>query len=149
MAPVVTDIEIARPPGEVFSYVTDPSRFGEWQQGVVSGHIEADGPPGAGSRCVMTRRIGGRERTSTSEITEISPPRTWKIRGLDGPIRANVSVTVEPLAQATRSRVTIQLEFEGHGIGKLLVPLVIRQARKEAPASCQHLKARLEGPDGR
>jgi hypothetical protein len=64
---------------------------------------------------------------------------------IDGPIRAVVEVTVEPLDGSDRSRVRIELEFEGHGIGKLLVPLVVRrQARKEMPADCRRLKQRLE-----
>lgn len=144
MTLVVSGVNIARPADEVFSYVTDPSRFGEWQADVVSGHIEGDGPPGVGSTCTMTRRIGGSERTSTSVITQIDPPWTWAIRGLDGPIRANVNVTVEPVPDSGQSHVTIKLDFQGHGVGKLLVPMVIRQARKEVPQSCQNLKKLLE-----
>ncbi len=145
MALIESGVDIARPPEDVFSYVTDPSRFGEWQSGVVSGHIEGDGPPGVGSRCMMPRRIGGSDRTSTSEITEISPPRRWAIRGIDGPIRANVSVTVTPLQDGGQSHVIIQLDFQGYGMGKMLLPMVVRQARKEVPQSCQVLKQRLEG----
>lgn len=53
-------------------------------------------------------------------------------------------MTVEPLG-ASRSRTTIAVDFEGHGIGKLLVPLVVRrQTAKEMPVNCQHLKERLE-----
>jgi hypothetical protein len=41
--------------------------------------------------------------------------------------------------------VTIELDFEGRGIGKLLVALVVRrQARNEMPANCRRLKQRLE-----
>jgi uncharacterized protein YndB with AHSA1/START domain len=76
MAPIVTSVEIARPPEEVFGYVIDPSRFVEWQEGVVSGRMEGDGPHGVGSRCISTRRIGGGERASTAEITEFDPPNT-------------------------------------------------------------------------
>jgi len=98
-----------------------------------------------GSRYTTTRRIGGAERTTTSEITEISPPRSWAVHGLDGPIRAIVNVTVEPLNENSRSRVRLELDFEGHGIGKLLVPLVARrQARKQSPANLQNLKEQLE-----
>ena len=50
MTLVAADVAISRPPAEVFSYVTDPARFGEWQSGVVSGHIEGDQPPRVGSR---------------------------------------------------------------------------------------------------
>jgi uncharacterized protein YndB with AHSA1/START domain len=146
MAPIVSEVEIAGRAGEVFSYVTDPSRFPEWQQGVVSGSMEGGDTPGVGAICTTTRRIGGAERASTSEVTEISPPNRWAVRGLDGPIRAIVNVTVEPLNESARSRVTIELDFEGHGIGKLLVPLVVRrQAEREMPDNLERLKERLEG----
>jgi hypothetical protein len=41
--------------------------------------------------------------------------------------------------------VTIALEFAGHGIGRLLVPLVVRrQARRQLPRNAQKLKEVLE-----
>jgi uncharacterized protein YndB with AHSA1/START domain len=145
MAPVVSGTEIDRPPEQVFSYVTDPARFSEWQKGVVSGHVDGDAPVGVGSKCITTRRIGGGERATTAEISEFSPPGSWAVRGIDGPIRAMVNVTVEPLGDGQRSRVTIALDFEGHGLGKLLVPLVVRrQAEKEMPVNLRKLKERLE-----
>ena len=145
MAPIITTVEIGRPPDEVFAYVTDPSRFVEWQQGVVSGRIVGDEATRVGSKCITTRRVGGSDRTTTSEITELTAPTRWADRGLDGPIRARVKVGVEPIDQETRSRVTIEVDFEGYGIGRLLVPLFVRpQARKEMPVNCRTLKDRLE-----
>jgi uncharacterized protein YndB with AHSA1/START domain len=144
VAPIVTEIDIARPPDEVFPYVTDPARFGEWQAGVVRGHSEGGSTAAVGTKCVTTRRVGGRERTITSEITEISPPGRWAIRGIDGPIRAGVKVAVEPRDGGQQSHVTISLDFSGHGIGHMLLPMVIRQAQKEAPQSCRKLKQLLE-----
>ena len=76
----------------------------------------------------MTRKIGGANRRSTSEITEYEPPTTWAIHGIDGPVRADVPVTIEPLDAGQRSRVTIALDFHGHGLGKLLAPFVVGQA---------------------
>jgi hypothetical protein len=90
------------------------------------------------------RRIGGASRTSTSEVTHIDVPRTWGVRGIDGPVRATVDVTVEPLTD-TSSRLTIAVDFDGHGIGKLLVPLIVRRhAQKEMPANVEALKRRVE-----
>jgi hypothetical protein len=41
--------------------------------------------------------------------------------------------------------VSIAVDFEGHGIGKLLVPLVVRRrAAKEMPTNVARLKDRLE-----
>ena len=55
-----------------------------------------------------------------------------------------MDVTVEPVTDL-RSRLTIAVDFGGHGIGKVLVPLVVRrEARKEMPANLAALKQRLE-----
>jgi hypothetical protein len=66
-------------------------------------------------------------------------------RGVDGPIRALVEVLVEPLGDGSQSRVTIDLDFSGHGIGQLLVPLLVRrQAARDVPENMRRLKQRLE-----
>ena len=142
--PITTTAEIARPTDEVFAYVTDPSSFPDWQEGVVSGHM--DGPAtNVGSKCTTVRQIGGRQREVNTRITEYDPPHRWADRGIDGPIRAIVVVTVEPLAGGSRSRLTIEVDFTGHGIGKLLVPLFVRrQAARQIPEDMSRLKQRLE-----
>ena len=109
-----------------------------------------DGPasdtqvPPVGTKCVTTRRIGGASRPATSELARIDPPRTWGVRGTDGPVRAAVDVLVEPVTDS-RSRLTISVDFTGHGIGKILVPLMIRrEARKEMPDNIAALKRLIE-----
>jgi hypothetical protein len=142
MPPITVSTEIERSIEDVFAYATDPTRFSEWQKGVIDGHMDQPGTPSVGARCLTTRRIGGANRPSTSEVVHISPPTTWGVRGIDGPIRAIVDLTVEPLS-ARRSRLTV--DFTGHGIGKLLVALIVRrEARKEMPANLAALKRRLE-----
>jgi len=143
MSPIVSTIEIARPPDEVYSYVTDPSRFAEWQGDVVS--VRLAGPPlTVGSLYTTTRRIGATRRSMTQEVIEVVPDRRWAVRGVDGPIRPSASITVEPLDGGARSRVTFALDFEGHGIGVPMVPMVRRMAAKGAPLSYRNLKQRLE-----
>ncbi|MCH8899330.1 MAG: SRPBCC family protein [Acidobacteria bacterium] len=145
MAPIVHSVEIDRRPEEVFAYVTDPSHFTEWQAAVVSAHAEGSGPLQQGSRMVMTRRMGKREQTMTSEYTEYDSPRSYAFRVLDGPVRALGKGSFEPLGDGDRTRFTFDIDFEGHGIGKLLVPLVVRrQAQKELAQSHQDLKRTLE-----
>jgi hypothetical protein len=52
---------------------------------------------------------------------------------------------VEPLEGGTHSRVTIALDFEGHGFGKLLpLDVIRRMAAKGGAKSYQNLKERLE-----
>jgi len=144
MAPIVSTAEVSRPAEEVFAYVTDPSTFPEWQNGVVRGHMN-ESPTRVGSQCTTVRNIGGREREVHTTITDYDPPRRWADRGVDGPIRAIVEVLVEPLGDGSQSRVTINLDFTGHGIGRLLVPLLVRrQAAREMPEDMRRLKQRLE-----
>jgi hypothetical protein len=148
MPPIVTSTEIERPAAEVFACATDPARFSQWQKGVVDGHLDgpadASGLPRPGALCVTTRRIGGTSRPVTSELACIDPPRTWGVRGIDGPIRATVDVLVEPVTDS-RSRLTISVDFTGHGIGKVLVPLMVRrEARKEMPDNMAALKRMIE-----
>jgi len=148
VAPAVNSIEIARPADEVFAYVTDPTTMPEWQEGVVSGHMDAS-TTRVGSRCTTIRKIGGREREVNTTITEYDPPRRWSDRGIDGPVRAIVAVTVEPLADRSSSRLTIELDFTGHGIGRLLVPLVVRRhAFGHLPGMMTRVKQRLEAGPG-
>ena len=147
MTPITTTTEIDRPATDVFDYTTDPTRFSEWQTGVVDGRLDHTGSaPQVGDECHTTRRIGGANRDATSRLSHIDPPRTWSVRGTDGPIRASVDVTVQPITD-TRSRLTIAVDFDGHGIGKVLVPLVVRrQAEREMPANLARLKQNLETP---
>jgi hypothetical protein len=149
MSPTTVTADIDQPTEVVFAYAIDPTHFHEWQNGVVAGRMDRPGTPQVGDRCITTRRIGGAERPATSEVVHIDPPRGWSVRGIDGPIRASVDLTVEPLTE-TRSRLTISVDFQGHGIGKVLVPLIVqRQAAKEMPANLRALKSRLEKPPSR
>jgi uncharacterized protein YndB with AHSA1/START domain len=145
MAPIVASVEISRRPEDVFAYITDPSHLPEWQESIVRVKADATAPAGGGSRVAITRRVGPREMDMTTEITDLDPPRSWRVRGVDGPVRGHVKGTIEPLDDGARSRLTLELKFESNGIGKLLVPLVVRrQAQKELPINVQNLKEKLE-----
>jgi uncharacterized protein YndB with AHSA1/START domain len=145
MAPIVHSVEINRSPEDVFAYVTDPSRFTEWQDAVVCARRKDTGPVQEGSWIELTRRVGRGQRTMTSELTEYNPPRSYAFRVIDGSVRAVGKGRFEPLNERQRTRFTFELDFEGHGIGKVLVPLVVRrQAERELPESHANLKRRLE-----
>jgi hypothetical protein len=148
MPAIVESIDISRRPEDVFAYAIDFAHFPEWQGGVLSARPEGGAPLAVGSKAVVTRRIGPRELPRTEEIAELNPPRSWAVRGIGGPLTAIAKGTIEPLDGGERSRITIALEFEGHGIGRLLVPLVSRQARRQLPKNEQQLKEILERPPG-
>jgi uncharacterized protein YndB with AHSA1/START domain len=142
--PIRESIEISRSPEDVFAYLDDPSRHGEWRSQIVAAEVETPGPTGVGTTVRQTMRMGKREQVMSYEITEHDPPRSSAFRGLDGPVRPIGRGKVEPVGDGTSSRVTIELDFEGHGFGKLLRPIVVSQARKQVPKDQQQLKERLE-----
>ena len=146
MAPIVASTEISRSPDEVFAYATDPTRLHEWQESVIRSE-SSETPVRVGTTARVTRRVGRREMSSTAEIVELDAPTSWAVRGLDGPVRGNVRGRIDPLDDGARSSVTIELGLQGHGVGKLLVPLFVRRkAQQEMPRNMQNLKAQLERP---
>lgn len=145
MSAIKEVIDIERRPEDVYSYVTDVSHLPEWQENAVSVRPVGDAPLGVGSRFVVTRRIGRREIPMTMEVDELEAARSWHMHGIDGPVRGDWTGTIEPLGDGERSRLTLSVDFEGHGMGKLLVPLVVRpQVSKELPRNEQNLKRVLE-----
>jgi uncharacterized membrane protein len=143
---MITDsIEINRSPEDVFAYLDQLDLHGEWQEAIVSSRIDTQGPVGVGTRATDKRKVPGGPRDFTYEITEHEPPRRTAFRGVNGPVRPVGTVTIEPLNDGSRSRLTLEFDLVGYGLGKLLAPLARRDARKSIPRDQQRLKAKLEG----
>jgi uncharacterized membrane protein len=137
-------IEIDRRPEDVFAYLDQLDRHGDWQSSIVSTKIETEGPTRVGTRAVNRRKVPGGPRDIPYEVTEHDPPRKVSFRGVGGPVRPVGTVRVEPLDDGSRSRVTLELDLQGYGIGKLFAPFARRQAAKEVPHDQAKLKERLE-----
>jgi uncharacterized membrane protein len=141
---IVVSTEIARRPEEVFAYLDQLDRHGEWQDTIVSTKVETEGPTRVGTRATDTRKVPGGPRDITYEITEHDPPRRTVFRGVNGPVRPEGTVTVEPVGDGSSSKVTLEFDLKGYGFGKLVAPFARRNAAKEIPQSHEKLKERLE-----
>ncbi|MFG2988780.1 SRPBCC family protein [Streptomyces sp. NPDC048257] len=145
MSALRKSITIDRRPEDVYSYLTDPTHLPEWQDSAVSAVPIGDLPVHVGSKVLVTRRIGRRRVPTIMEFVELDPPRSWHVHGIDGPVRPDVRGTIEPLDGGARSRVTLDVDFESHGMGRALVPLLVRpMVRKEMPRGEEKLKHLLE-----
>jgi Polyketide cyclase / dehydrase and lipid transport len=120
-------------PDDVFAYLDDLARHGEGQGQIISAQKHGDGPTQVGTKSTEKRRMGGREQTMSYAVTEHDPPRAFGFQGIDGPIRVVGRFIVEPVGDGSSSWLSLVLEFEGHGFGKLLVPLALSQTRKQVP----------------
>src|SRR5919108_2522496 len=140
MTKIVESIEIARSPEDVFAYMDQLERHGEWQSQIVSSTRETTGPVGVGTRATDIRRVPGGKQSVTYEITEHDPPRRVAFKGVNGPVRPVGAVTIEPVGEG-RSKLTLELDLQGHGLlGAIFAPLARSQSRKLVPQDQQRLK---------
>lgn len=112
-------IEIARPPADVYAYLTDVSHLPEWQAGVRSAVREGD-------RIRESRTLLGRELHTTLAVVEEEPPRLFVLRALDGPVPFSVRHELEPGGAGTR------LTVVGEGDVSLLPGFASRLMAKRA-----------------
>lgn len=125
-------IEIARTPGDVFSYLTDVSNLPAWQTGVKSATLR-DG------RIEESRSLLGRELNTTLEVVEQEESRLFTLRALDGPVRFTVRHELEPAGGGTRLTVTADGDVPGFAAG-----LLARGAERQFRKDFEHLKQILE-----
>jgi carbon monoxide dehydrogenase subunit G len=125
-------IEIARPPADVYGYITDVANVPAWQSGVKSATLR-DG------RIEETRSLFGRELHTTLEIVEQEEPRIFTLRALDSPVPFTVRHELEPAGDGTRLTVTAEGEVPGFAAG-----LLTRRAKKQFRRDFEHLKQILE-----
>jgi uncharacterized protein YndB with AHSA1/START domain len=135
---------IARTPQEVFDYVTDATRLPEWQPTVEEAGAEPPGVRQVGMIGYEVRHVPGGPRRIRWRVTECEPAARWSVEGVDGPVRAHVSISMAP-SGAAGTQVGYRIWFEGHGIGRLIRVMAARGARADAPAGLERLRQRLEG----
>ena len=137
-----TDIDCS--PEDAFAYLEQLERHAEWQSEIVRTTVETGGPVRVGTRVREIRRSGGRDRDSSYEITEHAPPHRHSFRGITGLVRPLGAVTIQPLGDGSPTRVSIEFNLIGRGIGKIIAPLARNGARKSVVDSQHRFKAKLE-----
>jgi carbon monoxide dehydrogenase subunit G len=92
----------------------------------------------------VSRSAGSVRATAKApyEIVEHEPGRRFRYQVTAGPVRPAGTVRIEPAGTGTR--VTVESDFTGRGIGKLFAAMARRQAAKEIPADLRTLKGLLE-----
>jgi len=147
MPRIELEVDIDRPPEEVFSYLSNPENMPEWYVEFAEVERLEEGPLGKGSSWRFVRKRPRVE--STSEWVEFEPNRrlAWH-----GPPAASGPGSVEPNGSYTLTlrnggtHVHAVFEPRAHGIVKLtaslMAPIMARNGRKHF----QRLKQILEDP---
>ena len=144
---VVVEVEIGRPPPEVWSFISDFERLPEWLGEFKAAHKESDRPTGVGTVARYTVRPGN--RSGAIEIVEWDPPRrlAWDgppLRWAGGAARPRGSHELTQVG-AGRTLLVSRYHPELTGTQVLLHPYLKRWLRRQRRADAQTLKALLEG----
>jgi uncharacterized protein YndB with AHSA1/START domain len=135
--------EIARPPAEVFAYVTDPAKLATWQTNTISAVPENDQPFGLGTRVREVHRApGGKQLASLVEVSEYEPDSVLALRMLEGALLLHARITFESTKLGTR----VQLDAHGQPSGpmRLAQPLIRLTLKRQFAGYCTTLKQVLE-----
>ena len=136
---------INRPIDQVFAFLADGTNDTKFSPRVQKIEKVTDGPPGVGTVYSSSVKDAGMKTSREFKLTEFDQPT--KIRWTE--LTKN-AITVpgggydlEPAGDGA-TRMTILNTFEGHGFGKVILPIALRGAKKDADAFAGRIKAAAE-----
>jgi uncharacterized protein YndB with AHSA1/START domain len=105
---------VARPPDEVFAYMTNPDNLAAWQPSKVSVEPLTDGPPRQGYRIKERTKIGLRQWDQVVEFTEFEPGRALSTHIVEGSVPVDGRWTfADDGAGGTRAHFVAEGELTG------------------------------------
>jgi carbon monoxide dehydrogenase subunit G len=136
---------INRPIEQVFAFLSDGTNDTKFSPRVQEIKKTSDGPIGVGTVYASTVKDAGMKSSREFRLTEFEQPT--KIRWTE---TSKNAITVPQggydleRAGAGATKITIFNNFEGHGFGKVILPLATRAAKKDADAFAGRIKAAVE-----
>jgi uncharacterized protein YndB with AHSA1/START domain len=134
---------IARPPKEVFDFITSSDNAPKVVPSVKSMVKLTDGPVRAGTRYRETRLMHGKEQHAELEVAAYEPNQKYAMKNVTEGIETVYRYTFQPEADGTR--VDLVCEVMASGLKKLMLPMVASILKKEDGDHLQKLKRTLEG----
>lgn len=132
------ELEIERPPEEVYAFLAAPENLPRWQSDVLEVRPETE------TRFLEVRTFVGRRVESTLEVTAATPGREYSLRSVAGPVRFSVRHLLEPAGEG-RTRLLVAGEAEAvGGLFKLGGRLLRRAAERRVREDFTRLKTQLE-----
>jgi hypothetical protein len=125
-------------------FTPDPRNDTRWQVDLVR-HEGLPATVTTGCAWTEVRRMGSRETAVHLTVTAFEPPRTLRFTGHAGNLRADGTITFEPLGAGTR--VCQQMSFHGRGLFRFLAPLIAHRSRSVIQQNLRRLQQELARAD--
>jgi hypothetical protein len=140
---VTTEIEIARPRGDVAAFAADPTNATAWYENIESVEWKTDGPLAVGARVAFVARFLGRRLGYTYEIGEFAPGERLVMRTADGPFAMETTYTWADTASGG-THMTLRNRGEPSGFSRVAGPVLRRAMRRANRKDLARLKELLE-----
>jgi uncharacterized membrane protein len=136
-------IDIEKPLGDVFAYLSDVGNYPEWMAHVLEVRQDTPGAPHEGERFVVVIKSVGRRFETPYERTTYEAGRGYTDRAVGGPVPdQRWHATFQEVPGGTR--VTRAVDARPDGLLKLLEPVQKRAAGRQLRKDLQTLKDLLE-----
>lgn len=142
MAHYNASLDTARPPEEIFAYLSDFSTTVEWDPGVVEAERLGDAPVREGTEFRLVALFLGRKTPLTYRIVEYDPPRAVTFRGESSTVISLDRITFEPSDGGTR--IVYDADLALKGAFKLADPLLRIAFRRVGDRALAGLRRTLE-----
>jgi hypothetical protein len=140
---VVTEVEIARPRGEVARYASDLDNATAWYENIKAVEWKSPRPAAVGSRIAFAAEFMGRRLAYVYEISELDSERRLVMKTADGPFPMETTYTWED-TNGGGTRMTLRNRGEPAGFFRLAVPVLAAAMRRANRKDLGRLKEILE-----
>ncbi len=135
---------IDRPIEEVFAFLADGENDPKFSPRVLEIKKTTDGPSGVGTVYASTVKDAGMKTQREFKLTEFDAPTRIRWTELSKNMITVTEGGYDLAPEGEGTRLTVHNEFEGHGFGKVILPLALRSARKGADDFAGAIKAAVE-----
>ncbi len=142
MASVEKSIIINKPVDEVWAFLSDTSKWGEWFNGL-GGIKVTSGDGGVGTTVEANITIANIPLPTKLEVVEAQPNEVWKATF----VSPGAEGTMEWFYQAMgpRTKITFHIEADLKGAAKLAGGVITKNFDGIAGKTLENIKAQLEG----
>jgi carbon monoxide dehydrogenase subunit G len=141
MQHVENSIAISAKPAEVYAYLKQPNKLGEWM--VSLNEVTNIQGEGVGQTYEWTYRMAGVPLKGKTTVVE-DEPSTYIMTKTEGGVKSTWRFTLTPVGEGTKLTLAIDYEVPLPVVGKLAEKLVVKRNAREMEINLENIKQMVE-----